>query len=96
MPDKEPATLRPVPEGTLVNLTGRTEWEPHPDGKGYRPIIPAVRGLIEIPCPHCGSPLVRQGTDAVIRRSAFGCGVCHLPSLGNDVTPAVKRKAKDI
>ena len=62
---------------------GPATWEPHPDGKGgYRPIDPSERGDVNIPCPHCGGALVRDGTDDLIRRTVFGCGTCHRASVG--------------
>jgi hypothetical protein len=77
--------LRKFPAGART-MVGKTTWEKHPDGAGgYRPILPAARGTVSEPCPHCGAPLVREGTNALIRRSVFGCEKCHMPSGGADV-----------
>ena len=85
MPGDDEPILRKFPEGTRTNV-GKKTWEEHPDGQGgYRPIIAALRGDVEVPCPHCGAPLVREGTHGLIRRSVFGCGGCHLPSGGADI-----------
>ncbi len=81
---KIPLKLTPREEGFRA-VVGEQTWELHPDGHGYRPKDAHRRGAIEMPCPHCGSPLVREGSEEIIRTTVFGCGQCHRPSTGPDV-----------
>lgn len=80
--------LRAYPAGTCLPF-GAASWEPHPDGAGgYWPIDPALRGNVELPCPHpdCDNTrLVRNGTFPLIRTTIFGCDRCHRPVVGGDV-----------
>lgn len=91
MSNSQQVVLRALRQTETVRLQ-RQAWEPHPDGKGgLRPIIRSVQGDIDLPCPHCGAPLVREGHPDLIRNSYFSCPECHGKSAGQDVETGTVR-----
>lgn len=93
MPTKPPQVphLNQWPSGALFPL-GKVLWEPHPDNRGgMRPIDPASRGIVEMPCPYCTKPMIRQGSAEVISISVFRCKPCGKVSAGADVHPVAPK-----
>jgi len=86
--------LYPVADHVTVRV-GPRSWESHPDGKGgYRPIDAARRGGIELPCPHCGGRLVRDGNREILADSAFGCPApCGKKSVGAHLYAGLRKSS---
>lgn len=52
-------------------------WERHPDGSGLRPVDHASRGNVNLPCPECAAPLVRDASEDFVFQSWFVCPKCE-------------------
>ena len=90
--DQEAAVpVREVPRDTLAVNVSLPSWESHHDGLGgYRPADPARRGSMEMACPQCSKPLIRDGSDEIVRNSTFGCPApcgARVAGLGIQILP---------
>jgi hypothetical protein len=95
-PEAPPELIRVADDTLVMSPLNEPTWEPHPDRTGgYRPIDPAKRGAIELPCPACGAKLVREAGRTITANSSFGCPEpCGARFLGAELF-AKERQARE-